>query len=317
MWQASPHQLLSIAGPTGSGKTATAVTLARHWLQAGRGVSVISLDSRQVYQEFPLLSVADLDTWQPLIDTHQSTFHLYNLAALHLHEDWSFGVLLNAAREQVQVAHSRGDQIILVGGTIVCHQRLLQTTGDFTTIPPDDNVRFAAENMTVDELQNWLEKLDPDTYTAMNTSDRANPRRLVRKIEIALAHRLHLPEHDFSTLQSLTQYWYIPTLARDQLQANVTARVQNRFTDPAVHQEVQRVLQDWPDILTQPKLLSRTPLGFTQLALLETNRLDANHALQNWLHDEWHYAKKQLTWCQRLISDHHTHLIDQRELIPD
>ena len=61
-----PDQLLSIAGPTGTGKTDLAATLATAWLQAGRGVSVISLDSRQVYAEFPQLRVADLPIWAKL-----------------------------------------------------------------------------------------------------------------------------------------------------------------------------------------------------------------------------------------------------------
>ncbi len=312
-----PDQLLSIAGPTGTGKTDLAATLASAWLQAGRGVSVISLDSRQVYAEFPQLSVADLPIWEKLQTAYPSTLHVYNLATLRLHEDWSFGVLLNSAREQVGLARRRADQIILVGGTIVCHERLLQTSGDFTSIPPDDNVRFAAENMSVEELQSWLERLDNDMYQKMNQSDVHNPRRLVRHIEIALATKLHLPDHSFPSLTHITQLWYLPDVSPEKLRPQIYQRVQTRFHDPAVRAEVRQVLADWPDILDQPKILNRTPLGFTQLALLEKNEIDVATALKDWQHAEWQYARRQLTWCRRLTADHHPYLINQRELLPD
>jgi len=316
MFTLAPNQLLSITGPTGTGKTALAAHLAAAWLQAGRGVSVISLDSRQVYAEFPLLSVADLPVWHQLQITYPG-LQVYNLASLHLHEDWSFGVLLNTAREQILAAHRENHDIILVGGTIVCHERLLQTSGDFTSIPPDDNVRFAAENMTVPELQAWLSRLAPDVAANLNPSDRANPRRLVRHIEVALAQKLHLPDHTYPQLARLEQCWYLPAVDPATLRPFIHERVQARFADPAVRHEVHQVLLDWPDILDQPKLLDRTPLGFRQLALLEKNQISPQQALTDWQNAEWHYARHQLTWCRRLSADHHAHLINQRELLAD
>ena len=317
MYQLPSSSLLSITGPTGSGKTAAAAALARQWLENNLSVAIISLDSRQVYQEFPVLSVADLDIWQPLQRTYGERLRVYNLSSLRLHEDWSFGVLLTSAREQISHSLKQGRQIIAVGGTCVCHERLLQTQGDFTNIPPDDNVRFAAENMSVGELQEWLKKIDTSVFNSMNPSDRANPRRLVRKIEIALAHKLHLPQHNDSALASMTQYWYLPNVEATSLRARIHQRVQQRLADPQCQREVSQVLQDWPEILTTPKLLSRVPLGFVQLARWQQKEWTQQQALTNWQNAEWHYARQQLTWSKKLRADHHTHLIDQRELLAD
>ena len=317
MYKLPPSSLLSITGPTGTGKTAIAARLATAWLEAGLSVAIISLDSRQVYQEFPTLSVADLEIWADLGQKYGERLRVYNLGSLQLHEDWSFGVLLNSAREQIQRSLEEKRQIIAVGGTCVCHQRLLQTQGDFTSIPPDDNVRFAAENMSVSELQSWLKKIDESTFLSMNPSDSANPRRLVRKIEIVLAHKLQLPKPDEQALSQLTQYWCLPLVEPAKLRAHLGKRIQTRFRDPRCRQEVHSVLTTWPEILDTPKLLSRTPLGFVQLAHLERGEWSEQQALDDWNLAEWHYARHQLTWSKKLRADHHTYLIDQRELFPD
>lgn len=320
MYLPDKNTILSIVGPTGSGKTALTARYARALLEHGEHVSVISLDSRQIYIEFPHLSVADLDTWQSLTHEFPESFTIYNLARLHLHEDWSFGVLLHDARNQALTAHARGDRIILSGGTLICHQRFLELADDDTAIPPDDNVRFAAENMSLAELQAWLQKLDANAFHQLNDSDRANPRRLVRHIEITLARRLGTANQvhtDYTGLNDLHQVFCQTSIDRDTWHKQITARVETRFHDSHCRQEVSQVLADWPEILQTPKLLSRTPLGFSELAGVLQGTLDPANALGHWQTAEWHYAKRQLTLLRQLITDHHAHLIDQGEILAD
>ncbi len=318
MYLPDKNTILSIVGPTGSGKTALTAAYTRQLLEHGERVSVISLDSRQIYLEFPHLSVADLETWQTLTNAFPQQLTVYNLARLHLHEDWSFGVLLHDARNQALSAHTRGDRIILSGGTLICHQRFLELTNDDTAIPPDDNVRFAAENMTVTALQDWLQRLDADALNRLNPSDRANPRRLVRHIELTLAHRLGTAKQvqsEYDGLRVFTQVFCQTNIPRDQLREKIFARVVQRFHDPHCRQEVSRALEAWPDILENAKLLSRTPLGFRELAGVISGTIDPKTALANWQTAEWHYVKRQLTLLRQLIADHHAHLIDQGEIL--
>ncbi len=193
-------QLLSVVGPTASGKTDLAIKIIQKWQQEQKKVEVVSLDTRQIYKQLPILSGADLENYQALlstclmpaeitetelIKTESEQIRIFNLANRQIDEAWSMGQMLTQLQLILRVAEQNDRRVILVGGTILYHQRVLQAN-QLVQIPPNDNLRFAAEAMSVAQLQNWLKKIDEPTWLQLNESDRSNQRRLIRKIEIAL-----------------------------------------------------------------------------------------------------------------------------------
>ncbi|MBQ6154452.1 PhoH family protein [bacterium] len=330
--------VVSVIGPTGSGKTELAVKLAQQWLAQGEQVAVISLDTRQCWRELPLLSVADAAGWEHLMQLFgKQNLQVYNLASVPLNSNWSFGTLLAAAREQLQTAQAAGHRIITVGGALICQQRLLWQENDVTSVPPDDNVRFAAEAMNVEQLQSWLRRVDLATWEQMNHSDQCNPRRLVRKIEIALAKKMGIVDQKQEKIP-VNQVFLLPERAKKLEETKIAARVLQRWQDVAVRQEVIKVMAKFKDWASNEQLQSQLPLGFMQLASwlqyqkqeitpflatlwqnqaqeLSFNAQQVEQLLLNdWQKKEWHYAKRQMTLLRQILADSQTYLIDEREI---
>ncbi len=199
------QKIISIVGPTATGKTKLALTMAKEMQDSHgyTGVDIISADSRQVYHGFEILSGADLGDfrmmgfgWQkkaqftyPYLTKDKDLaekIRLHGAAIIDLTEDWSLGQFHQLATEVIESAREDRRLVIVVGGTMLYHDHLL-TKNDQITVPPNPELRAKADQMTVAELQTQLQKLDPTRFDQLNESDLMNSRRLVRHLEIALA----------------------------------------------------------------------------------------------------------------------------------
>lgn len=162
--------LVAVVGPTASGKSGLGIALALRF-----GGEVISADSRQVYRGLDLgtgkVSAAERELVpHHLLDVAEPTedFSLARYQAL------AFGAIVDVAR--------RGKLPILVGGTglyvaAVVDNYLLPPA------PPQPELRAELERLSPRELARRLRELDP---AAADRVDLANPRRVVRAIEVAL-----------------------------------------------------------------------------------------------------------------------------------
>ena len=302
-------KIISIVGPTASGKTALAIKIANHFLSQGKTVDYVSLDARQIYREFPVLSGAEVENLP-----RNNNFNYYNLLDKNIDEEFSLGLLTQLVQTVVKRAETEERQVLLVGGTLLYHQRVLENN-DLTQIPPDDNVRFAAENMTVAEIQAWLQKVNPTDFASLNDSDRQNPRRLVRKLEIAIFQKTQGENLTKNELITTAEHVYLqPKFNLEDLPEKITRRVKERFANGAV-EEVKAVISRNAEVLSSKQWLSRMPLGFTEIARYLAAEISAEECQELWALHEWQYAKRQMTFLKKLLFDHHTHLIDEGKIL--
>lgn len=327
--------ILSIVGPTASGKTALALQTARTLLtqnpQEVKGVDLISADSRQIYRQFEILSGADLGefrsqgfNWQkrpdiydyPFLAPDDNSIRFHGATILDFPTPWSLALFHDFATRIIKHAHENERRVILVGGTMLYHDRLF-ANNDTISVPPNSEVREKAVNMTVTELQNWLRQLDQNRLTALNNSDLHNPRRLLRQIEISLHNsQTHDPQSSLPTSDSThstlplnsqtfkNQHEYLmPKYDLEKLKAKIAGRVRIRFQTGAVR-EVERILQKYGNDLPHVGL----PLGFQEIKAYLAGEVDQNETLNLWALHEWQYAKRQLTWwrSKNLIPDTET-----------
>jgi tRNA dimethylallyltransferase len=156
-------KLLVITGPTATGKTALGLELAERF-----GGEIISADSRQVYKGMDIGTGKDTEHFQWGIDLVPPD-KLYSVS------DWvNYTQNVLAKIEKLP---------IMVGGTGQYIKELLYPS-ETLHIPPDPELRKRLFNCSIVQLQEELQKINPDKWEAMNNSDRNNPRRLVRAIEI-------------------------------------------------------------------------------------------------------------------------------------
>ncbi len=199
--------IYAVVGPTASGKTERALELVeellrdRRWkIEDGRdvvGVNLISVDSRQVYQGLEITTGADVpvefkffrNTNFPYSFFKHKTksINLHGVSIIDVTDEWSVSHFLAMATQIIGWSVKHNWAVILVGGTGLYHRQLqwLLEGKELVDVPPNKEIREKAEKMSVRQLQDWLRRLDESRLADMNRSDRNNPRRLVRAIEIA------------------------------------------------------------------------------------------------------------------------------------
>lgn len=155
-------KLLVICGPTATGKTTFASSLAKQL-----NGELISADSRQVYRGMDLVTGKDrpgVPIW------------LYDV--VDPDEAFSVSQWVILARDAITHIRKRNKLPIVVGGTGLYIQALLKPF-DTIDIPPNPELRKKLQHESVHDLQTMLSRGN------MNESDWNNPRRLIRKIEIS------------------------------------------------------------------------------------------------------------------------------------
>lgn len=261
------QKLLVIGGATATGKTEIAVHLAKLF-----GGELVSADSRQVYKGMDigtgkdLSEVADIPLWMIDVVAPDEEFSVSHYARL--------------AKSAITDIRKRKKLPIVVGGTGLYIQSL--THGfDTIDIPPNKKLREKLKDASVRQLQGMIDRSVLDT---MNESDKNNPRRLIRKIEI-IAHttKSRIVEDQDVLFIGLTA-------PMEELYRRIDARVEKRVTQ-GIKDEIQTLLRkgySWD-------LPSMNTLGYKQWK----DAFSDEEAIIRWKYDEHAYARRQITWFRK------------------
>ena len=278
----APLPVICLAGPTGSGKTAAALAMAREL-----DGEVVNADSRQVYADFPLI------TAQPSPEERACCpHHLYGF--LPTENKISAGRWAEAATNQVRDILARGKTPLLVGGTGLYFQALLR---GMAQIPPVDQQLTAQLTARVEaegapRLHAELRACDPAYAAKIHPNDR---QRIIRALEVCQStgrpftwwhsNSMSTPPCAGPLLTlNATLEWLEPRLARRldlmlELGALDEARAaMNTCADPAA--------PGWSGI------------GCAEALAHLQGHLSAQDCRQQWLHNTRAYAKRQLTWLR-------------------
>lgn len=159
--------LITILGPTASGKTSLAVALAEEV-----NGEIISADSRQVYRSM------DIGTGKDVIEYKDIPFHLIDI--LVAGEQYNLAAFQEDFQQVVAEIRSRGKLPILCGGSGMYIQAVLQDF-EHTNIPKDKKLRKELQNLKLDELKLIFDRL---SINAPYPSNPSTERHFLRAIEI-------------------------------------------------------------------------------------------------------------------------------------
>ncbi len=285
-------KLLIICGPTATGKTNLALQLAK----AFNG-ELVSADSRQVYKGMDIATGKDLPnkvkSQKSKVKINQQSIHYYLVDSIRI---WGYDLVKPSeafsVADYIKITHQiiidiwqRGKLPIIVGGTGLYINSLL-TPPPSISIPPDKKLRQRLNKLNVLDLQQQLIKLNPHRFHQMNESDRCNPRRLIRAIEIANSK---FPQpHQIQPSSSLWIGLTAPITAIDQrIFKRVTDRIQNGMTE-----EVKRLINKYPDW----SLPAFSATGYRQWRNYLEGKTTKKQAIKLWQQSEHQYARRQLTW---------------------
>ena len=241
--------IICVIGPTASGKTRYAVSLAREINSlAGRPVAeILSADSRQVYRGM------DIGTGKDLAEYEEIPWHLMDIVdAGTKYNIYEYQRDFEKAYRDVV---SRGGVPILCGGSGLYVEAA--TCGySLPDVPENKAFREEMEKLPTDELIRRLASLKP----LHNSTDYDTRKRLIRALEIAEYEALHPVNH---TSYLPKKAYYIGTLVtREVRNAKIDARLDARLKEGMV-EEIRSLLDGVPerkDALTGKMLSARTPI---------------------------------------------------------
>ena len=276
MTRSLPFNLLTILGPTASGKTRLAVALAGEL-----SGEIISADSRQVFRGMDIGSGKDLHEYGSV------PYHLIDI--LDSGEEFSVFSFQRLFLEAFADIAARGRLPLLCGGTGLYLDAVLRGYR-MLEVPEDHSLRTGLECRSPDELAAILQNLRPQQH---NTSDLLERSRTIRAIEIArFEQNRPEPDVEWPDIRPLIIgiRW-----ERSELRRRITERLRLRL-DRGMIEEVQRLHDNgvpW-ERLDYYGLEYRYVGAFLQG---ELKRNDMFQKLNSAIHD---FAKRQENWFRKM-----------------
>ncbi len=269
-------RFLILAGPTATGKTKLAVRLAQLF-----PFELISADSRQVYRQADLVPGKDHPTNVPLAGI--------NLCSPC--QTFSLGLWFRKIKPIALQIWRSHHLPLFVGGTGF-YLKALTFNIETMAVPPNPSLRTKLQQLTLSELQNYLSKLNPSKFNRLNHSDRFNPRRLIRAIEIQLYRQHHsLPDLPNPFLQA--SFLFFVLLPPKNLETVIRRRVIKRLELGAI-QETKKLLN-----LCPPQAQVFQSLGYASILAYLQAKLSYSQLIDDWTKKELNYAKRQLIWFKK------------------
>ena len=296
------RKMITILGPTASGKT----TLAAH-LAAKTGAEIISADSRQVYRGMDIGTGKDLADY--VVDGKKIPYHLidicepgtkYNL--FRYQEDF-----LNA----YEGIRNRGVKPILCGGTGLYIEAVLKGYS-LSPVPQNAELRERLAGKALEELTAMLVKLKKKTGSTMqNRSDVDTAQRAIRAIEIE-EHNLNnpMPERECPPIDSLI---IGVDIDRDERRRKITNRLKARLEDGMV-EEIQGLLRRG----IPAEDLIYYGLEYKFVTEYVTGKLTYDEMFRQLEIAIHQFAKRQMTWFRGMERrGFHIHWLDASKPIDD
>ena len=272
--------LIVIAGPTASGKTATAITIAK----ALRTV-IISADSRQFYREIPIGTAAP--TREELSEVEHFMIHNLSIEDRYDVADYEKDVLL--LLKKLFLNH---DAVVMTGGSGLFIDAVCNGLDSIPDISDETRNRVNAlyEKGGVVALQNELQHLDPEYYEIV---DKQNPRRLQRAIEVC--YQTGLPYSSFRKNNTKERDFKIIKLAllweRNELITRINKRVENMISDGLV--------EEARSVYHKRNLNSLNTVGYKEMFQYFDGDISLNEAIELIKISTRQYAKRQMTWLRK------------------
>ena len=290
------NNIICIAGPTASGKTALAVELAKEF-----NGEVVSCDSMYVYKRM------NIGTAKPTIEEMQGIpHHMIDVAEPDV--DFSVSKYCDMAAPIVDDIVARGKTAIIAGGTGLYMDSLIKGN-DFADFP-DTGYRQQLEHRLEAEgvapLLAQLELVDPESAA----KSQSNPRRIIRALEVFYETGITITEHNRRTRELPPRYeplWIgLDFTQRSELYRRINLRV-DIMLEMGLIDEIKALLASG----IPPRCTAMQAIGYKEFVAALNGECTMEEAADQVRMFSRRYAKRQLTWFRRnkdihwLIRDNH------------
>lgn len=272
--------LIVVVGPTGSGKSALAVELAKHY-----GAPIISTDSRQVYRGLPI------GTAQPTVDELAAAKH-YFIADREVEDNFNCGRYETEALALLEELFKDNRYVVAVGGSGLYVKALCE--GMDSLPEADDAVRemlkSRLESEGIGSLVEELRRLDPKYAEEV---DLCNPARVMRALEVCLTTGKPYSEQRSGTI---AERWFnIVKIGTDMPRDVLYERIDRRVDMMVEEGLVEEARAMYP----KRALNSLQTVGYREMFDYFDGTISLAEAIELVKRNSRRYAKRQLTWFRR------------------
>ena len=277
--------IICIAGPTASGKTALAVELAKEF----HG-EVVSCDSMQVYRRM------DIGTAKPTTEEMQGIpHHMIDVAGPE--EDFSVSRYCEMATPIVEDILARGKTAIIAGGTGLYMDALIKGN-DFAPFPSTgmrEKLEQQADAEGMEAMLSLLASIDPEAAAKLHLADR---KRIIRALEVYYETGETITAHNRRTQAIPPRFeplWLgLDFEQRSELYRRIDLRVELMLE--------QGLIQEIKDLLASgipAKCTAMQAIGYKEFVDALAGKATLEDAARQVQQSSRHYAKRQLTWFRR------------------
>ncbi len=278
-------QIITIAGPTASGKTALSILLAKEM-----DGEIVSCDSMQVYKDM------DIGTAKPTLEEQAGIPH-HMLSVAEPWEDFSVSRYCAMADPIVEDILRRGKSPIIVGGTGLYMDALIRGNA-FAPCPSTgrrEELEALAASQGIEAVIERLRAVDPESAARLHPSDQ---KRIVRAMEVYLETGMTITEHNRKTQEIPPKYHPIRFALADRQRQTLYDRIDRRvdaMVEAGLIDEIQGLLaRGIPE-----KCTAMQAIGYKEFAAALHGACSLEEAAGQVKQSSRRYAKRQLTWFRR------------------
>ena len=279
------NNIICIAGPTASGKTALAVELAKEF-----NGEVVSCDSMYVYKEM------NIGTAKPTLEEMDGIVH-HMIDVARPDEDFSVSRYCEMASPIVDDIVARGKTAIIAGGTGLYMDSLIKGN-DFAPFPSTgmrEKLEAQADQEGMEAMLALLRSIDPDAAAKLHLSDR---KRIIRALEVFYETGDTITAHNLKTQSIPPRYaplWLGLDFAdRAELYRRIDLRV-GIMLEQGLVEEIRTLLKSG----IPAKCTAMQAIGYKEFIAALNGEMSVEEAADEVRKASRHYAKRQLTWFRR------------------
>lgn len=272
--------LICIVGPTAIGKTALSLQLAKEF-----ETEIISADSRQFFKEM------NIGTAVPTAEEFSVAPHHF-IQHLSIEDTYSVGDFEREALEKLEELYLTQDVVIMVGGSGLYVDAVVQGLDEFPEIAPEirQNLNKIYSQSGIIPLQRQLQELDPEYFDQV---DKENPHRLIRAIEVSLG--TGKPYSSFKRKKKAERPFKSIIIGITADREIIYHRI-NQRVDLMI---AQGLLEEAENLYTRRELNALNTVGYKELF----KHLDGTYSLEEAVSEikmnTRRFSKRQLTWFRK------------------
>ncbi len=277
--------LIIVLGPTGVGKSAIALRLAKEF-----NGEVINCDSMQVYKGF------DIGTDKVPIEQRTTILH-HLIDIVDASKQFTAADFVKHALAAIGSIEKKQKTPIIAGGTGLYLKALLN--GLFPEGEKDPAIRSRLEQQAkykgLESLWRDLLKIDPVYAKKIGETDKI---RIIRALEVFYATKKPISEHFANTRSFVDDFFILKIglkLERNVLYKKIEDRV-DRIFERGIVKEVQGLLANG----IEPSSPPFRALGYQQVLKHLRGEISIGEAIDMTKKETRHYAKRQMTWFRKM-----------------